>query len=146
MSGLSASGWDEDRWEQEYETLMEIARKNLDPKWERGEVVVIKTVKEKIYVARIPDLCNAAVREPLENQCIQKMLDAGDTEVFCCLATANGKHPEIPSWNVREGLLELSERNMETETFLWGGKDRIYVKRFHSLLPPNYQIKKGKSL
>ena len=131
----------EQEWEQEYESLMEIARQHLDPTWEHGEVVVLKTVKGKTYIAQIPDYRDMEVREPQENRCIQQLDDADDTEVFCCLATINGENPEILSWNFRERLMELNARNLDTEAFLWGGGDTVLLKPFHWLLPPEYQIK-----
>ncbi len=131
----------EQQWEQEYESLMEIARQHLDPTWEHGEVVVLKTVKGNTYIARIPDYRDIEIREPLENQCIQEIQAADDTEVLCCLATISGEHPEILSWNFRERLMELNARNLDTEAFLWGGADTVHLKPFHRLLPPGYQIK-----
>ena len=132
--------WDEKRWEKEYESLMEIARNHLSPAWKNGEVVVLKTTTGGIYVAEIPNYQNPEVREPLENQCIQTMAEQSDTEVLACLATVNGKHPDILSWNFRSRLIELNENNLQTENFLWGGGENILLKSFSKLLPPNYQI------
>ena len=132
----------EEQWEQEYKELMEAARQHLEPAWDHGEVAVLKTVKGNIYIAEIPDYWDAAVREPLENRCIQQLHDADDTEVLCCLATVNGRNPEILSWNFRDGLIKLNEKNLDTEAFLWGGGDTVLLKPFHRLLPPGYQVKK----
>ena len=132
---------DEAQWEKEYEALMEIARQHLDPAWEHGEVAVLKTAKGNVYVTKIPDYWDPELREPLENRCIQQLEDAGDMEVLCCLAPVSGEHPEILSWNFRDGLMKLNERNLDTEAFLWGGEDLVMLKPFHRLLPPGYQIK-----
>ena len=121
-------------WNLEYEALMENARQQLDPQWEHGEVVVLKTAKGKTYVVRIPDYQNAETREPLENQCVQQMLDAEDTEVFTCLATINGKVPEILSWSFRSRLLEVNPENHKTQSFLWGGGEKILLKPFSRLM------------
>ena len=123
-------------WEQEYELLMETARKHLDPGWEHGEVAVLKTVKGNLYVARIPDYQNAALREPLENLCVEQMVDAGDTKVIACLATVSGAHPEILSWNFRSRLVEADSANLQTLCFLWGGGENVHAKPFSALLPP----------
>lgn len=131
----------EEQWEQEYEALMEAARKHLEPAWDHGEVAVLKTVTGNVYVAQIPDYWDPERREPLENQCMEKLRDAGDTQVLCCLATVNGRNPEILSWNFRDGLIRMDERNLDTEAFLWGGEDLILVKPFRRLLPPDYKIK-----
>ncbi len=117
-------------WEQEYADLIEIARKNIQPQWESGETVVLRTKTGNIYAVQIPDYQNYEEREQLT--------DAKDTEVVACLATMNGVHPEILSWNFRSRLIELDERNLKTECFLWGGEDTVYLKPFSSLLPPNY--------
>ena len=134
MDRQSAESWDAQRWEQEYDSLMEIARQNLDPSWEHGEVVVLKTTKGNTYVAQIPDYWDPEIREPLENLCIQRMVDAGDAEVFCCLATVNGEAPEILSWNFRSRLIEVNQNNLRTESFLWGGGEDILLKPFSRLL------------
>ena len=123
-------------WEQEYKLLMETARKHLDPGWEHGEAVVLKTAAGNLYVARIPDYQNACLREPLENQCVQRLKDADDTRVIACLATVNGKHPEILSWNIRSRLVEAESRNLQTVCFLWGGGENVHAKPFSALLPP----------
>ena len=123
-------------WEREYDRLMETARKNLEPEWEHGEVVVLKTAKGNLYVARIPDYQDADIREPLENRCIEQMQAAHDTEVFCCLATVNGEAPEILSWNFRSRLIEINPENLNTESFLWGGGEDILLRPFSWLLPP----------
>ena len=136
MDRQTAAARDEQQWEREYDSLMEIARKNLDPAWEHGEVVVLKTTKGNTYAAPIPDYWDPEIREPLENRCIQQMVDAGDTEVFCCLATVKGKVPEILSWNFRSRLIEVNQSNLRTECFLWGGGEVILIKPFSALLPP----------
>ena len=123
-------------WEQEYELLMETARKHLETSWAHGEVVVLKTAKGNLYVTRIPDYQDAAIREPLENQCIHQLVDVGDTRVTACLATVSGMHPEILSWNFRSRLVEVNSENLETKCFLWGGGENVHVKPFSALLPP----------
>ena len=135
--------WNEKQWEREFQTLMEIARGKLNPNWEYGEVVVLKTVKGNIYAAQIPNYQDTALREPLENQCIQKMRAENDTEVFSCLATVNGKVPEILSWNFRSRLIEEKQSNLKAMCFLWGGGENVRLRAFHELLPPNYTTKKG---
>ena len=62
------------------------------------------------------------------------MVDAGDAEVFCCLATVNGEAPEILSWNFRSRLIEVNQNNLRTESFLWGGGEDILLKPFSRLL------------
>ena len=136
MDRQEAVFWDEARWEREYESLMDIARQHLDPSWAHGEVVVLKTTGGNVYVARIPDYWDPEIREPLENRCVQQLVDAGDTEVLCCLATIRGKCPEILSWNFRSRLIEVNKSNLQTECFLWGGEDIIFIKPFSALLPP----------
>ena len=121
---------------QEYELLMETARKHLDPSWKYGEVTVLKTAKGNLYAVRIPDYQDAATREPLENLCIRQLAEAEDTEVCSCLATVNGNTPEILSWNFRSGLVTLNPSNLNTMQFLWGGEDHIHMKPFSALLPP----------
>lgn len=143
MNSREAAHWDEKRWEEEYESLMEIARSHLRPEWEAGEVLVVKTIGGNIYVAEISDFQDPAVREPLENRLIQRLAEQNDTEAFVCVATINGKQPEIPSWNFRSRLLELNEKNLQTQTFLWGGGEAIFLKPLSRLLPPNYKIEKG---
>jgi hypothetical protein len=123
-------------WEQEYELLMEAARKHLDPSWEHGEVAVLKTAKGNLYVARIPNYQDAAIREPLENLCVQQMVDAGDTQVIACLATISGAYPEILSWNFRSRLVEADSENLQTLCYLWGGGENVHAKPFSALLPP----------
>ena len=115
---------------------MAVAREHLDPQCPRGEVAVLKTAKGNFYVAEIPDYADHTSREPLENACVQQMIQADDTQVSWCLATVNGEHPEILSWNFRKKLMEANRKNLETVCFLWGGDDRIIVKPFQSLLPP----------
>ena len=134
---------DELYWEQEYAELMEIAREHLLPQQKYGETVVLKTKTGNIYITQIPDYQNCKERELLENRCIQRLIDAEDTEVTACLATMNGKEPEILSWNFRSRLIELDERNLKTECFLWGGEDTVYLKPFSSLLPPGHTIRKS---
>ena len=140
---MGAQSWDETRWEQEYESLLEIARRHLRPEWEFGQVLVVKTSKDQLHVAQIPDVQEPAVRETLENRLVQTLAEVNDTEVFTCLATMNGKEPEIPSWNFRRRLMELNGKNIQTQTFLWGGEEVIYLRSFERLMPPNYTIKKG---
>lgn len=142
MEEKGISSWTEAQWEQEYETLMAIAREHLDPNRERGETVVLRTAKDNISIVQIPDYCDTESREALENQCIENLRKENDTRVLCVLATIRGENLEIPSWNFREQLIRLNEANLQTETFLWGGEDRIYLKPFHRLLPPNYKISK----
>ena len=143
MNGETAANRDERFWEQEYQFLMQIARKHLDSAWKCGEVVVLKTAKGNLYVAQIPDYRNAAVREPLENRCIQQMVDEEDTEVFSCLATVSGEVPEMLSWNFRSRLIEENKRNLKAMCFLWGGGENIRLRPFQELLPPDYKTEKG---
>ena len=122
--------------EQEYELLMETARKHLNPSRKHGEAVVLKTTKGNLYVTQIPNYQDALLRESLENRCIRQLAEAEDTEVFSCLATVNGNTPEILSWNFRSGLVSLNPSNLNTLHFLWGGEDHIHLKPFSALLPP----------
>lgn len=142
MERVETYSWTEAQWEREYETLMAIARVHLNPDRERGETVVLRTAKGNISIVQIPDFCDTEIREALENQCIENLRKENDTRVLCILATVRGENPEIPSWNFREQLIRLNEANLQTETFLWGGEDRIFLKPFHRLLPPNYKISK----
>ena len=121
---------------QEFEALIAIARAHLDSQWLRAEVVVLKTTKGNIYVAEIPDHADHITREQLENERVRQMVQADDTEVSFCLATIDGKHPDILSWNFRKRLIEADQNNLETVCFLWGGDDKIHAKPFQSLLPP----------
>ena len=121
-------------FEAEYEALMATARENLDPSHKRGEVVVLKTTKGNTYVAKIPDYEDYITREPLENACIARLAQAEDTVVSLCLATINGEHPDILSWNFRKNLIELNPENLQTNCYLWGGGDDIILKPFSRLL------------
>ena len=121
-------------FEAEYEALMATARENLDPSHKRGEVVVLKTTKGNTYVTKIPDYEDHITREPLENACIARLAQAEDTVVSLCIATINGKHPEILSWNFRKNLIELDPENLQTNCYLWGGGDDIILKPFSRLL------------
>ena len=112
---------------------MAVARDHLNPEWEHGEVVVLKTTKGNTYVAEIPDFQDWEIREPLENRCIEQMTAKDDTQVIVCLATVNGQVPEILSWNFRSRLTEMDNRNLEAVCFLWGGENKIIVKPFRSL-------------
>ena len=113
---------------------MATARENLDPSHKRGEVVVLKTTKGNTYVTKIPDYEDHITREPLENACIARLAQAEDTVVSLCIATINGKHPEILSWNFRKNLIELDPENLQTNCYLWGGGDDIILKPFSRLL------------
>ena len=121
-------------FEAEYEALMATARENLDPSHKRGEVVVLKTTKGNTYVAKIPDYEDHITRENLENACIARLAQAEDTVVSLCLATINGEHPDILSWNFRKNLIELNPENLQTHCYLWGGGDDIILKPFSRLL------------
>ncbi len=123
-------------WEQEYRDLMAHARENLNPEWKYGEVIVLKTEPGHIYWAAIPDYQKPDIREPLENELIQTLMDCEDTRVLVCLCTMNGEHPDISSWHLRSRLVEINSENLQTDTFLWGGGDTVFVKPFSSLLPP----------
>ena len=118
---------------REFEELMAVARNRLNPEWECGEVVVLKTGKGNIYVAEIPNFQEWEIREPLENTCMAQMAADGDTQVTTCLATVNGQVPEILSWNFRSRLIKMDNRNLEAICFLWGGENKIIVKPFRSL-------------
>ena len=122
-------------WKTEFQYLMDEARKHLDPAWESGEVIVVKTAKGNVYTVEIPDVQDFTVREPLENQLIQTLTKLHDTTVSACVATIDGAHPEIPSWNFRSGLVSADPANLDAKTILWGG-NVCYVKTFRSLLPP----------
>ena len=128
--------WDESRWEAEFELLLSHARSYLNSEWPQGQIVVLKTAKGNLYTVQIPDFLDPSIREPLENQCIQRLWEQDDTQVLTCLATMNGEQPEILSWNFRTGLVELNADNLQTHAFLWGGGDKILMKPFQSLLPP----------
>ena len=117
---------------------MAAAREHMNPQWPRGEIVALKTAKDNLYVAEIPDFADQVTREPLENACIRQMVLADDTEVSFCLATINGVHPEMLSWNFRKRLIEADENNLETVCFLWDGSGNIHARPFRSLLPPKY--------
>ena len=49
---------------REFEELMAVARNRLNPEWECGEVVVLKTAKGNTYVAEIPDFQNWEIPRP----------------------------------------------------------------------------------
>ena len=123
-------------WDAEFDRCMALARDLLRPEWKYGEAVVLKSRKGNVYTIAIPDYQDPAIREPLEEQCIQTLLAFGDTGVALCMATVNGVHPDIPSWHLRSRLVEIDSGNLQTETFLWGGGDVFYVKHFSALLPP----------
>ena len=125
-----------DNLEAEFDRCMALARSLLRPEWKYGEAVILKTEKGNVYSIAIPDYQDPAVREPLEEQCIQTLLGFGDTAVVLCIATVNAVHPEIPSWHLRSRLVEIDPGNLQTENFLWGGGDVFYVKPFQRLLPP----------
>lgn len=122
--------------ETEYEALMARTRKHLHPERKHGEVVVLRTAKGNLRVAEIPDYQDHETREPLENACIRQLAKDADSRVLTCLATVDGEHPEILSWNFRSGLIRLNGENMDTLQFLWGGGENILVKPFSALLPP----------
>ncbi len=137
---MDTQAWRESQWEAALESMLANARPLLQPQWAHGEIIVLKTASGRIHTVAIPDYQDPAVREPLENRCIQTLLETNDTAVSLCLATVNGLHPEIPSWNFRKGLVQINAKNLETETFLWGGGNVFHVKQFKALLPPNYKI------
>ena len=127
--------WDEAALEKAYEAMMEIAREARDSEWKLGEVLVLETWPGQYHWVKIPDL-DPAVREPVEEELIQSLMDWESTRVLSCLCTMNGAHPDIPSWHLRSRLVEIDPENLNTITFLWGGGDTVLAKPFSSLLPP----------
>ena len=122
-------------YEAEYQTMIDIARSHLRPEWKSGQVTVVKTTKGNYVFLEIPDYMDPAVREPLENQWIQSLMEQQEAQIQLCLNSMDGQHPEIMSWNLLSKLLQADEKNRQAEIFCWGG-DRIFVRTLESRLPP----------
>ena len=127
---------DEAAIEKSYNDMMEIARMEMDPDWEHGQMVVLETWPGKFHWAKISDAVNPEIREPIEEALIEQLIDWKQTRVLSCLCTWHGEHPDIPSWHLRSRLVEINPENLQTMTFAWGGGEDVYVKPFSALLPP----------
>ena len=119
--------------------LLEIARKNLDPQWKNGQVIVLETWPGQYHYLMVPDI-DPAIREPLEDQLLESLQQWQATRVLHCLCTMDGAHTEIPSWHLRSRLVEIDSRNLETKLILQGPGDLIRIISFSDLLPPQTRI------
>lgn len=123
-------------WNATYETTMNIIQNYVNQASKNSLTIALKTISGQEYYTSIPDFMDFETSDFKENLLIQQLINDGDTNVLLCLCTMNGKTPEIPSWHLRNRLIEINPENLNTMVFLWGGGDTVFVKPFSALLPP----------
>ena len=144
MEGTHFADWSEERWQQAYDALKLPGWLDADQPFSGASRVALKTLSGNVHLLEIPGHTDLQRREAMENAFLEKLQNAGETQVLLCYNTLGTDHPDMISGNLRKGLLALDERNLDTIVFLWGGGDRIHRNPLRNLLPPKEISRKAK--
>lgn len=125
-----------ERWENEFDALLEEGLRLFRETPSADQVIVLKTAKENTYHIVNHNVYSGDYSD--EEALIQTLVDNGDTQVLRLVCLHSLRTVGVTTWNLSQQLRRIDQRNFETEVLLHGlQRQGYYSKTLRQLLPPS---------